>query len=39
MEKTEQVPIPLPRSPRNFPDEKEMKKKFDNWALEIIPFI
>ena len=39
-QKTEQVPIPLPRAPRNFSDAKTRnKKKFDNWTFEMIPFI
>ena len=37
---TEQVPTPLPRAPRNFPNAKTRnEKQFDNWTLEIIPFI
>ena len=39
-QKTEPVPILLPRAYRNFPDVKTRnEKKFDNWTLEIIPFI
>ena len=39
-QKTEQVPIPLPRASRNFPDVKTRnEKKFYNWTSEIIPFI
>ena len=39
-QKTEQVPIPLPRASRNFPDVKTRnKKKIYNWTSEIIPFI
>ena len=39
-QKTEQVPILIPRATRNFPNAKTRnKKKFDNWTLEIIPFI
>jgi hypothetical protein len=38
--KIEQVPIPLPRASRNFPDvNTKNEKKIYNWTLEIIPFI
>ena len=39
-QKTKPVPIPFPRASRNFPNAKTRnEKKFDNWTLEIIPFI
>ena len=39
-QKIEPVPIPLPRTSRNFPDVKTRnEKKFYNWTSEIIPFI
>jgi hypothetical protein len=39
-QKTEQVPILLPRASRNIPDVKTRKYFFFyNWTLEIIPFI
>jgi hypothetical protein len=39
-QKIEQVPIPLPRASRNFPDvKKRNEKKIYNWTSEIIPFI
>jgi hypothetical protein len=32
LQKTEQVPVPFPRAPRNFPDVKTSNgEKFDNW--------
>ena len=38
--KTKQVPIPLPRASRNFPDVKPRNDFFfHNWTSEIIPFI
>jgi hypothetical protein len=42
MAKTRQVPIPLPRAPKNFPHAKTRKEKIyiiGHWTLEIIPFI
>jgi hypothetical protein len=39
-QKIEQVPIPLPRASRNFPNVKTRKEnKLYNWTLEIVPFI
>jgi hypothetical protein len=38
-QKTDPVPIPLPRACRNFPDVKKRNGKKYNWTLEIIPFI
>ena len=39
-QKTEPVPIPLPRASRNFPDVKTRNNFFFyNWTSEIIPFI
>ena len=39
-QKIEQVPIPLPRASRNFPDVKTKNEIFFyNWTVEIIPFI
>ena len=39
-QKTEQVPILLPRASRNFPDVKTRNNLFFyDWTLEIIPFI
>ena len=39
-QKTKQVPIPLPRASRNFPDIKTRKTIFFyNWTSEIILFI
>ena len=39
-QKIEQVPIPLPRASRNFPNVKTRnEKKIYNSTLEIIPFI
>ena len=38
----EQVPIPLPRAYRNFPDAKTRNKKkmiIGHWSLDIIPSI
>jgi hypothetical protein len=40
-QKIEQVPLPLPRASRNFPNVKTRNAKKDiyNWTSEIIPFI
>ena len=39
-QKTKQVPIPLPRASRNFPDVKTKNEIFFyNWTSEIIPLI
>ena len=39
-QKTKQVPIPLPRASRNFPDVKTRNEKnIYDWTSEIIPFI
>ena len=37
-QKTKQVPIPLPRASKNFPDVKT-RFFFYNWTFEIIPCI
>jgi hypothetical protein len=38
--KTKQVPNPLPRASRNFPDVRTRNEIFfHNWTSEIIPFI
>jgi hypothetical protein len=39
LQKTEPVPIPLSKASKNLPETKTRNKKFDNWTLEIIPFI
>ena len=39
-QKIEPVPIPLPKTSRNFPNVKTRNENlFHNWTSEIIPFI